>query len=395
MATVFFAWELGSGLGHVAQLAPLVKGLRGNGHRVFVALRDSSKAFFFEGTGTNIFHSPRKASSRGRIETPRTFAHVLLNTGFGDPSELSARVDAWSKLFDFTGPDLIVADHSPTALLAARGRKMKRVIIGNGFCCPPDHGPFIDLRPQMAQAPDELCRDEEFVLASANTVLQQRGAPRLERLAQLYGDVDQLLLTTFPEFDHYSDRMNGCYRGPWAIATGDPPVWPSGTGKRIYAYLSPCPALAQLLRALRETGYPTILSCGNLGPRIREQFPAANIRFEPRSLNLKQVGAETDVAVLNGNHATTILMLLAGKPVLQAPIFLEQAINARATERLQAGLSVVSGSQEEVAVKLMTLLQSSAYAEAARCFASKYARFDSHREICEAIASLEGMLASP
>ena len=55
---------------------------------------------------------------------------------------------------------------------------------------------------------------------------------------------------------------------------------------------------------------------------------------------MQQVAHECDLAILNGTHATTVAMLLSGKPALHIPIFLEQAINARAAERLGAALCV-------------------------------------------------------
>ena len=40
MATVLFAWELGGGLGHMMQMAPLARALVRRGHRVYTALRE-------------------------------------------------------------------------------------------------------------------------------------------------------------------------------------------------------------------------------------------------------------------------------------------------------------------------------------------------------------------
>jgi len=40
------------------------------------------------------------------------------------------------------------------------------------------------------------------------------------------------------------------------------------------------------------------------------RFNAPNLRFEQRPLDLKRVASECDLAVLNGNHGTTIAMLL-------------------------------------------------------------------------------------
>ena len=135
MATIFFAWELGGGLGHVTQIVSLANGLRPAGHRVVVALRELPRAAeLLDNSGITLLQSPYKPPpGQNSIATPRTFAHVLWNAGFGDPSELRVLTEAWGNLLDFVAPDLIVFDHAPTTLLAARGRRVKRVVLGNGF----------------------------------------------------------------------------------------------------------------------------------------------------------------------------------------------------------------------------------------------------------------------
>ena len=104
------------------------------------------------------------------------------------------------------------------------------------------------------------------------------------------------------------------YRGPWSLSGGEPPVWPAGNGKRIYACLSPFPGSPKILDALRRTGCPTIVF-GAFDPQLRDRFAAAHIHFEPRRLDLQAVAAQCDLAVLAGGQATTLAVLLAGKPV--------------------------------------------------------------------------------
>jgi hypothetical protein len=48
---VFLTWELGTGLGHLIDLLPLVQGLPQRGHRVFAAMQDLSKAERVFGSG--------------------------------------------------------------------------------------------------------------------------------------------------------------------------------------------------------------------------------------------------------------------------------------------------------------------------------------------------------
>jgi len=396
MVTILFTWELGGSLGHVTQIAPLVKGLQSAGHHVTVALREPRRAAgLFDQSDTTLLQSPFKPpTANPPIATPRTFAHVLWNAGFGDPNELQVLTEAWEKLLNSVAPDMIVFDHAPTALLAARGRKVKRVVLGNGFCCPPDCSPLPDLRSWMPPMPEQLQQTEQQVLDCMNQVLERRHAAPLERITQLYSQVDDTFLTTQAEFDHYPDRTGARYRGPWPLSGGGTPIWPAGSGKRIYAYLSPFPGLPKVLHALQAAGYPTIVSMGAADTNMLTRFNAPNLRFEQQPLDLKRLASECDLAVLNGNHGTTIAMLLAGKPVLHAPIFLEQGINAVATVRMGAGMIAFPRGVDRTGEQIAELLNAPKYTEAARQFAAMYANFSPEAEIAQAVQRLNALAAS-
>jgi hypothetical protein len=421
MATVFFAWELGGGLGHVTHIRPLVKALASSRHQTFLALRDLSKAALFDGTGARCLQAPHKLPARSLVETPRTFAHLLGNAGFGHGAELKLLAEAWRHLFDFTKPELIVFDHSPTGLLAARGRAIRRALIGTAFFSPADQYPLIDLRPWMAGDSTRSREDEDRVLQNANQVLSASGQPPLGRIAQLYQNVDENFLTSFAEFDPYGNtllrdpsssaalsepstdgwrraapgRRNAQYWGPMGLAGGKRPEWPAGPGKRVYGYLKPFPALPQLLTLLNEAGYPTLVYGDGLNERLCAKFQSRTLRFERQRLDLAEVARQCDLAILNGTSAATISMLLAGKPILQIPLFLEQVLNARAVSMLGAGLTVPPDRPEQIAAPLSALLQNEQYSEAARAFASRHADFEPEHQVAGMIERIEKLLRQP
>ena len=109
MATILFAWELGGGMGHISQLVPLARGLQSVGHRIVVALREVPRAAgLLDNSGITLLQSPYKPpAGPASIATPRTFAHVLWNAGFGERAELQVLTEAWGNLLDFSrpGPD--------------------------------------------------------------------------------------------------------------------------------------------------------------------------------------------------------------------------------------------------------------------------------------------------
>jgi hypothetical protein len=133
MATVLLAWEFGGGYGHAARIVRLAEVLSAASHHVVVAARELPRVTeICECAEFTLLESPR-VRSRNCVAVPRTFAHVLWNAGYGDEAKLHARSESWTKLLDSVNADLIVFDHAPTALLAARGRNVRRVVIGTGL----------------------------------------------------------------------------------------------------------------------------------------------------------------------------------------------------------------------------------------------------------------------
>jgi hypothetical protein len=189
MATILLAWELGGGLGHFMNLRPLAEGLSRRGHRVVAVLRDLSVARqFLVDPAADILQAPFKHARIRDIEPTCTFAQILHNCGFGDADELLTLAEAWRKLYDFLQPDLIIFDHSPTALLASAGYPARRALIGTGFFSPPDTGApgLPNLRTWLTPNQAALDAHEAQVLANINATLARWSMPPLARVAELY-----------------------------------------------------------------------------------------------------------------------------------------------------------------------------------------------------------------
>jgi UDP:flavonoid glycosyltransferase YjiC (YdhE family) len=173
------------------------------------------------------------------------------------------------------------------------------------------------------------------------------------------------------------------------------PEWPKGHGKRIFAYLKPFPALAPLLEHLGRLGCPTIVYGDEIDPQLRERFGGGTIRFEVEPLDMAEVGKTCDLAILNGNAGTTVALLLAGRPSLQVPIYLEQCHFAMAVRRLGAGLTASSDRPQQIVDGLTRMLASETYAEAARRFAARHADFDPQRQVAGMLDRIDGLLREP
>ncbi|MCY2950959.1 MAG: hypothetical protein NTU53_03165 [Planctomycetota bacterium] len=386
MGTVLFAWQLGGGLGHLLRMLPLAEGLVKEGHRVFMAFRDLGRAGEIYGqAGVRFLQAPFR--SRGRLFFPRTmgFAHLLANVGFWDRRELFGLASAWRNLYRLIRPDLIVFDHSPVALLAARGMAARRALIGTGFFCPPDVCPLpvISSRVDAEVETAKLIADEEQMVGGVNWVLEHWQEGAIERLGQLYGEVDERFLTTFPELDHYGERKDARYWGPVMGCGGKVPEWPGGRGtKRIYAYLKAFTGLEELLECLNDRGDATLVLSDGIGRRIQERYASDTLRFANERLDMARVGQECDVAILNANHATAAGLLLAGRPMLNIPLQVEQQLLGQAVSRIGAGEMVGPKGKGRTRIEevLEQLLWGESHMLAARRFLERHRSFDRERQ---------------
>lgn len=390
MSTIMIAWELGAGWGHVARLRPIARQLQQRGHQVVIALRDvAATGSLFTRFGIPCLAAPFKLGwPKISIRPAVGFAHVLHNVGFADPDELGSLVGAWHALFDMIDPDVILFDHSPTALLAARGHRAARVVVGDGFCCPPANDFLPVLTPWRDVDLGKLHQDELRTLGIANQVLAAANISPLRRLSDIYHDDASRLFTTLAEMDHFGPRRSEQYFGPTAESLSDAALdWPPGKGPRALAYLRPFSQLPELLRLLDKRGVSTLLYCPGASPSC---VPAgSSIRFVDQPFDLNHAARRADLAILNGSHGTTMEMLLAGVPVLQIPLHMEQQLVAHRSVRLGAGLAVSSTTAGHLETQLERLLADAAFRSTAEQFASRYRNLNSQASLGRMVDEIE------
>ena len=378
MATILMAWELGVGLGHIAPLKPLAEELLRRGHRVTLALRHMARApVVFGDLPVACLPAPYDVRpSDGAAAAPVAYVHLLENIGFNDPAALALRVAQWRTIFDAVKPDLLLCEHSPTALLAARGHAFRRVLLGTGFNCPPCGETLPLLRPWRGAALDQVRADEARVTSTLNRLLASNRAPPLKTLPDLYRQVDETFIISFAELDHF-DRVRPCeYHGVWSLATGESFAWPAGDGPRVFAYLKPAAAVRTCLRQLATWKFPTLVYSDGLDGSLLHEFSSATLQFTRHPLDMRQVGVECDLGICNANHSTVAALLRAGRPLFVLPITLEQTLLAISVKRqgLAAASSAIDASGAEAWLRIA--FENQVIREAASRFAAKYARFD-------------------
>ena len=96
--------------------------------------------------------------------------------------------------------------------------------------------------------------------------------------------------------------------------------------------------LPDLLDVIQRTGLSALIYAAGIEPPLRARFESPMMRFASERLDLAAVGAACDLAILNGGHTATCLMLLAGKPVMTVPLNLEQAYNGSSAAKLDAAI---------------------------------------------------------
>lgn len=364
-------WELGGGLGHITSLRRVGQELTARGHTVFAAVRDLRWAHkIFDGSEIQPLQAPFKqranSSSTNRI---LSYAHILRNTSFGNADELSGLADAWRNLIELLQPDVILFNHSPTALLASRAFSAKRFIVGTGFEFPPDTNPLPVIRPCEDPAALSIADDEAAIIENANSILNKWLAAPILSLSQLYHPIDGVYLFSIPELDTFGPREGVHYLGIDSRIAGEIPQWPAGEGKRVLAYLKPFKCLETLLQILSQMPVQTLIYAPEVGESIKQKYEGKAVRFAPNPIDLNAAAKQCDAAILNGTNATVGQILMAGIPMLNIPLVLEQDYNSRAVQRLGAGLIASPNRPAELAARVTDLFTSEQLYENAKSFA--------------------------
>lgn len=397
MRIIALCWELGGGFGHLTTLLPVAEAFQKRGDRVVLIARNLwSAGEVFRGAGMTLFQAPFRHGSALQFDKTPTFAYILHNIGFSDPGGLAGLAAGWRSLFETISPDLILADHSPTALLAARGLKIPSMTWGTGFFCPPNESPFPPLISVPPQAADQIKTVERRVLDCANDVLTAWNAAPMKRLADLYHDGPRRFLLTFPELDHYPNRRGEKHRGYWPFGPGEAPAWPEVEGPRVFAYLKPFSRLSDLLQALVELDFPTLVYIDHVDPKLKSRFSCSTLRFADRLVDLRAVGRRASLAITNANTGTVTALLLGGIPQLCIPLQLEQFIVGQAVERMGAGIVLTPEKCLSPDEAIRCVLSEKRYRTAANAFAERHRDFSVERQFeelfaeCDAITSTGG-----
>lgn len=396
MHNILFVWELGGHLGHLMRYRSLAVALGQRGFRVSLALRDLSRAHsLFDAREYVLYQAPIwLPAARNAPRPPLSYAEILHHYGYLKEEGVQGMVRAWRALYSAEQPDLVLFDHAPTALLAARGLPFAKAIIGTGFFTPPPVSPMPAFNAASPAPRQRLVAAEQRVLKAVNSVLGDLGQPDLGTLCELF-EVDENFMCTVPELDHYHRNTEMTYWGP-ILGSGNihPPPRLSGTKPSVFAYLKPQHAATpRILGAMKATDVEAFVYSPDVNSDIAEHFASNTFVFSRKPYDIGATVARSDLVICHGGHDTAAAALLGGKPVLLAPMQAEQAMLATRIEQAGLGITIdYQTTEDEIASHLTRLMGDEGLRLRAAEFAAKYRDFAGSKPLERVVARCEALV---
>ncbi len=397
MSRILLAWELGGGFGHLAPFLGLAPRLLERGHTLHIAAREIAGACKAVGDLPIAVHqAPLCLNTYGGLqEPPLNFAEILMRYGYLDPSMLRAMIAAWRALLDVTRADLLIADHAPTALLAARWSGIPTAVIGTPFSVPPAVHPTPNMRNWL-EVPAQRLADSDVRILDVVNAIRPAGAAPLAAIHEFFPAEAQFFLGV-TETDPYGPRNAAVYLGPSGRSMGTAlPAWPDGAGKRVLAYLrGEYKHVEPTLQALAAHGARVIAYVPGADHKILHLMTTLGAAVSMEPVDMVRLLPQADICVAHG-PGTAFAALRAGVPVLMLPTQLENFLLAQALQRMGMG-TLIHPDQDHPDFKgvLAEMLASDKYAVSARAFAAHYPDAVIDAIVEQVIARIEAGCVTP
>jgi UDP:flavonoid glycosyltransferase YjiC (YdhE family) len=306
--------------------------------------------------------------------TPASYPEILLDAGFGNPATLGMLVHAWQAIFRLGEIDALVADFSPTAVLAARLARIPVLHLGDGFTIPPTDVASRSGNQGQNGAEDRLRVAISRLLACVNQVEEAAGAALSDSVASLCA-ARETVLATYPEIDHCRGRARQvAYAGHFENSDQNDNGWRPVPGPRILAYLKPtAPEFEATVEVLRRLPAQTRLYASGL-VRPSDSSTGFGVTWSAEPIAFPRAVRGADMVISNAGHGATCATLLAGKPLCMLPTVYEQLLTARNVETLGAGETLLQvRDPKRIRRAISRGLEAPEMAKAAQEFASRHA----------------------
>ncbi len=333
MARILLGWDLGAGLGHVANLVAVGQALAARGHEPVLALRDPVAAWdMTRDCGLRVVQAPasrvRQPMPPGQRFRARSLVDILGVHGVANPDWLEPQVRAWRDLIELVRPALVLSEFAPALCLAAHAR-VPVLSIGIGFTVPclAADGSFPVLDPSAVQLLPPAALTESIA-----TVLQRLGvAVPANPLAALAGDA-QLHLGSELVDPYRSVRPPGSPGPLWASPAAAVPL-PSSPACLVYLPATH-PGIRDLVEGLQGLRIPGVAYVHGGSATLRAALGRTGLEVSGRPIDMDAVLPRVSVVFHHGGVGTVERCLAWGRPQLVAPFVLEQELITRDLLRL-------------------------------------------------------------
>lgn len=401
MARILLCWEIGSDYQHLLSLQSVARFYEGRGYEVWVAGRDVAKLKrLFSDVKIHVVQAPFSDSTAElglEKQAPRSYADFLRRAGYHHMDALSGLVNAWRTLFSFIQPNLLLFDHAPTALLAARdlvveGRVVAKISVGMPFSVPDDNRPAgVFFSGDLAKS--DIVRYEDDIVKVINKVCIEFSMPRINNLADLFSNLDKSIFQTYSELDHYGyrsaeQRHKTSYVGSAIPAFSESAVFPHFKGPKIYCHVKGSAETSVLLKTLQAIECSAIVLVDGIPDSIINAHKSRHILYVDKPVNMQEVLDKSTFAILNGGINSVSLFLKAGIPVGLFPLNIEQFLMAKRVEALNAGFQL-NLSELDAALVGLQKVNSRQKKVAAGLFEEKYEQESAHNELLLQLALVE------
>ncbi len=378
MSRILYTWELGNDYGHLARFFPIGKALVDCGHEVYFAVKDLAKTRMYDWPdGVHLIQAPIWHAQRDPyVLSPQCFPEILIKKGFRTSDGLMSLSRAWFSLFKLISPDLMIFDHSPVAMFAARALTVPKIINSNPFVTPPSTMPSLKQRPWAQGTEERIEKSERHVLNVMNNTAMNLGLTELKSFTSLY-EADRVLLSGFKALDFYGPwREHADYLGanvqPGGFAK---PTWLSSSQPKVFAYLKfGAPQSENVLSAFAEKKLNVTCFYSGAEPEQWQQFLGSSLNITNKPFDLSSVFNSCDAIVCHGGIGTVHSALHFGCPMLLLPNQVEQFYTALAVSEIGAGIYINKDDSADIASgKIDTFFNNSQFLDAAGQFAQTVA----------------------
>jgi UDP:flavonoid glycosyltransferase YjiC (YdhE family) len=347
--TILFAWELGLGAGHLANIRRIAARLKPHASRIIAAVPDPAAASGLRGLCDAIIAAPGwPPASKRHAPSSATLNDILSARGLADLGTLRHLLLSWDEILRRVRPDLVIADLAPAAALATRGR-VPLLIVGNGYTLPPSGMKRFPPLHRIA----EPRWNEDATLSAVNDALGGSDRPRLDHLPELFAG-DARSVQTFALLDPYDMQRQEPLDGPLFDCA---PIARAEDAENIFVYISgsyPVPkALEAALRPFANRVH--ICAPGSSDGEFRE-LSRAGATIHRDLVRLQKELSSSRLVIHTGGSGVAAEALSAGVPQLILSSHIEQDLTGEALQRVGLGRLIRAHEVTSLSADLIAML---------------------------------------